>query len=574
MLFRAIISILVALLTLSGAAFGQNLVRLQGYWICQSGCTCSPASPQRHTSISPKKMAQYIARNECGSEANLTVSNGRVVANDWGLTATVTPNYQTIQWSNGTIWKRDFPQSALESGMAYWESRVFYCSLEVAAFPSKEDGSGEPLCDDGDSVMFNALLCRAADPRGCNTVKRSQDDSGDDNGRFWRSPKKRLLRPDEPPQLEYDKGQTTFSGDHATGLFVYFGLTRDAEAFRRWIRWINFNGTCLKFCPLNAKQGWPRYCKHDNCTFREGDCQIFLLLGERLNVGVPFCTHDPIDPVPTVTNVAHMLRDAYDRLVLGPPLQPPADLKLLRDNFEKVLKAYEDVIEPIEQLRVKLEALAVRSLLLAQLDQTLAADFNKRGFPRHNAMVRIMMLEDWDLHMDIMNGAARNVANDEPLNPFFQYVAHRHLTKASMLPLIVGDIVKKQEGACPIDYMTDHPHIRYQWSWERDSTEKAWINTMYRDCLFIAAMYNEKQLPLAPLEESEGSLRARLDQTIKAAEELRKNAEAALKRLTDLIPTTRHPPLPPIPSRVPPPPPPPPIPSHLPIHLPPPPFHL
>jgi hypothetical protein len=297
------------------------------------------------------------------------------------------------------------------------------------------------------------------------------------------------------------------------------------------------------------------------------------LLGERLNVGVPFCTHDPIDPVPTVTNVAHMLRDAYDRLVLGPPLQPPADLKLLRDNFEKVLKAYEDVIEPIEQLRVKLEALAVRSLLLAQLDQTLAADFNKRGFPRHNAMVRIMMLEDWDLHMDIMNGA-RNVANDEPLNPFFQYVAHRHLTKASMLPLIVGDIVKKQEGACPIDYMTDHPHIRYQWSWERDSTEKAWINTMYRDCLFIAAMYNEKQLPLAPLEESEGSLRARLDQTIKAAEELRKNAEAALKRLTDLIPTTRHPPLPPIPSRVPPPPPPPPIPSHLPIHLPPPPFHL
>jgi hypothetical protein len=123
----------------------------------------------------------------------------------------------------------------------------------------------------------------APDPRGCSTVKLSQDP----DGRFWRSPNKRKVRPKEGKD-----DQTTFSGDHAIGLFVYFGHTGDAEAFKRWIQWIGVNERCMTFCgPM--PHGTPRYCLDDRCTFRPGDCQVLLLLGDKLDVPVEQALLDP-----------------------------------------------------------------------------------------------------------------------------------------------------------------------------------------------------------------------------------------------------------------------------------------
>ncbi|MGX1151430.1 hypothetical protein [Bradyrhizobium ottawaense] len=384
--------------------------------------------------------------------------------------------------------------------------------------------------------MFNALLCRAGDPRGCNTVKLSQDD----DGRFWRSPRKRQLRPEEPSSVEDAKtalmkaldlskrstGETTFSGDHATGLYVYFGHTgkQEKQAFEKWIRWINSNERCLTFCgPMPV--GTPRFCKNDRCAFGPGDCPTLISLGRRMGVGVPFCSIDGITPIPTVQNLAQALKNFYDHTIGRFPVQPP-ELKHLRDNFDKALKAYEDAVAPIEELRTKIEAEAVLALTIPQIEATIAAKVNDRGFSRHNALVQIMILQDWGLGKHSMSNIASNIADDEPLNPFFQYVAKRRSSKDSMLPLI-----RKE---CP-DQSADVPHLRSQWSWERDSAKEEWKNTMYWDCLFIAAMYTEKGTTPPDHDSTESALRAMLAGAIKLAQETEAVTSAALDEIDDLL---------------------------------------
>jgi hypothetical protein len=282
-------------------------------------------------------------------------------------------------------------------------------------------------------------------------------------------------------------------------------------------------------------------------VFRIGDCQILILLGAKLNVGVPFCHPDPITPIPSVVNVAQTLKNTYDATLGKFPIQPP-ELKLLRQNFDKALAAYEDAVAPIEALRTQIEAQAVRSLMLAQIVATVTAHLNARGYSRHNAVVQIMMLQDWGLGKPWMSDAVTAIVKpeEEPLNPFFQYVANRRTNKESMLQLIHDE--------CPAD-ARDLQRLRTQWSWERNTNEKAWLNKMYWDCLFIAAAYTEKQGPPPDDNSTENALRSALDQLIKQVEEAQKVVEQALTQITDLLGDVTnpgniitHPPLLPLPS--------------------------
>lgn len=417
----------------------------------------------------------------------------------------------------------DPDEAELELRKQVWKSRAFLCPSKAGNFPSKEDESGAPRCDDGDSVMFNALLCRAGDKRGCKAVQLSQDR----DGRFWRSPEKRRLRPEEPGGLT--GGETTFSGDHAVGLMVYFGHTKDKKAFRNWIRWIDGNERCLTFCGL-MPAGTARYCKNDRCALRLGDCQTLILLGERLSVGVPFCSADPIGQIPTVTNIAKTLKNTYDETIGKFPIQPP-ELKLLRDNFDKALKAYQDAMAEVDKLRTKVHALLVRESRFPQIEKALSAKLNARGYSRHNAMVQIMMLEDWGHGHDWMSSEARKIARDEPLNPFFQYVATRRGSKDSMLKPILN--------ACP--GKDDPMQLRRQWSWERDSEKKEWLNTMYWDCLFIAAMYEEKRKPPNAVSGKVPALLGDLNGAIASATRNATDVKAILKEIEELLQAVKQP---------------------------------
>ena len=525
-MYRVLAIIITNLLLVLSSALADDISGLRGNWVCTSGCGCTPASPHRYASIT----SSGTARNECGAEAALSLSGNRLQAKEWVLGGTVTPDGATINWDNASAWTR-LPKSAtdLDKSIAGWESRTFYCVSDAGSFPSKEPDSAAP-CDDGDSVMFNALLCRSGDPRGCNTVKLSQDEEG----RFWRSPRKRLMHPKEPSAADdaraelqkRGKEETTFSGDHATGLFVYFGHTgdREKEAFAKWIRWINSNERCLTFCGF-MPIGTPRFCKNDRCAFGPGDCSTLLLLGRRLGVGVPFCSVDPISPIPTVQNVAQGMKNFYDHTIGRFPIQPP-DLKFLRDNFDRALKAYEDAIAPIEQLRTKIEAEAVLALMIPQIKAAISAKVNDRGFSRHNALVQIMILQDWGLGKHWMTEKVNDVANDEPLNPYFQYVAKRRSNKDSMLPLIAKE--------CP-DEAPDVRHPRRQWSWERDTAKEEWKTNMYWDCLFIAAMYRENSSIPPDDDSTENALRALLADAIKVVQEAEAQVKAALEQIEDLL---------------------------------------
>jgi hypothetical protein len=505
-------------------AFAQDFSKLQGVWSCQSGCGCSPASPNKYSSIS----SGGVARNECGSESNLALEGNRLRAKGWGdVGGTVDLAKGTISWDNHSMWTKLSPGAAqLDKDMGYWESRTFYCSYRAGAFPSKEENA--PACDDGDSVMFNSLLCREGDARGCNTVKLSQDD----DGRFWRSPKRKLMRQQEPSAiddaraliLKKDQAETTFSADHAIGLFIYFGHTEDANAFRRWIRWIDSNERCTTFCGT-MPVGTPRYCKNDRCAFRFGDCQTLLLLGDRLNVAVPFCSPNPIAPLPTVTNVAQALKNTYDETLRKLPVQPPG-LKLLRDHFDQALKVYQDAVGPVEKLRTKIEALILRNSMFSQLEKAVSARLDARGYSRHNAVAQIMMLQDWGLGNRWMTGAVSRIATEEPLNPFFQYVAHRRDSKAGMLPLIAQE--------CPSEGR-DPAHHREQWSWERDTNDKEWKDTMYWDCLFIAAAYRETGKPPPDDDSTEDALRKIFSAALDALNAAQAGAQSALQEIVKLV---------------------------------------
>ena len=501
---------------LASAGWAQDASNMKGNWICKTNCTCKLSSPQKFASISEKG----VARNECGFESNVTFTGGGIKAVEWKLSGDISKDNNSITWKNGTVWIRQ-PAKAdkLDILVAYWESQTFYCGARNQHFPSKEAEGGAPKCDDGDSVMFNALLCRNGDQRGCDAIARSQDA----DGRFWRSPVKMLLRPEEPKN-PFKGGQTTFSADHAAGLFVYFNHTLDARAFKKWIKWIDRNEVCVTWCG-SMPPGTPRYCKNDRCTFRIGDCQTLLLLGTRMNVAVPFCSADLLKTVPTVTNLAATFKSAYHQAVKKMKIKPPG-MDIVEKVFDESLKVYESAIAPVELLRTKLEARLVEGLLLTQIHESISVLVNAKGYSRHNALVQVMLLEDMGLGRSWMNDAAIKVAKDEPANPFFQYVAYRYKNKKSMLPLILAE--------CPSSETDPHKR-RLQWSWERDSAKKEWEHTMYWDCIFIAHLYREpgsyppygKDLDLGPATDA-------LNLAIKQLEELQKLVEIALKQVQEV----------------------------------------
>ncbi len=97
---------------------------------------------------------------------------------------------------------------SLEESETYWRNEVVrYCG----ATPSKED------CDDGDSIIFNGLLCMSGEEAACSAVQASQDE----NGQFWRSPRR------NPGNLGQDN---SFSRDQTLGALLYIVKKRDVDA--------------------------------------------------------------------------------------------------------------------------------------------------------------------------------------------------------------------------------------------------------------------------------------------------------------------------------------------------------
>jgi hypothetical protein len=140
----------------------------------------------------------------------------------------------------------------------------------LAWAPRCEGWPSKPACEDGDTTLFNGLLCAAGEPIGCAAVKAAQD--GD--GRFWRSPRR------TPGNLG---GPKSFSRDMTMGVLLYLATTGDAAAAQQWLAWIDDHRPCTLKKPWGGGclvRGPHRVCTDDvnaTCTITPG---LWALMGK------------------------------------------------------------------------------------------------------------------------------------------------------------------------------------------------------------------------------------------------------------------------------------------------------
>lgn len=109
-----------------------------------------------------------------------------------------------------------------------------------------------------------------------------------------------------------------------------------------------------------------------------------------------------------------------------------------------------------------------------------SATINSLGYPLHLAAVQILLLQKLGIKSDAATAAARMVASRQPNNPFFRYLADG--PTSAVVELVLSQCPNRNAPS----------GIRLQWSWEREESEQAWLNSMYWDCLFMANLLTSK----------------------------------------------------------------------------------
>lgn len=380
-------------------------------------------------------------------------------------------------------------ESVLDSLQAHWRAQAPWCSFHSAGddasktsvlreFASKnEDGAGSNTspCNDGDSIMFNALLCLAGvseaqfagerrDPSdkeairevGCDVVKHSQTltEGSADYGRWWRSPRRNYLATlNQQPE---GGSETTFSNDHALGVIAYIAQTRDIRAFEAWTNWIkNKGGICTS---LSCMPGLPRYCPDDRCGFKIADCLLLDQLAKYLGRENVACASD---------NVKKAQSRAWAL----------ADVLLL--PFKVFLPKLNDITN-----KYGMGTQGVHSTERIAITNSIA---NDEGYPLHDVAVTIYLLRKFGLGSQAETQMAADIVYARAdQNAFFDFLANGP----------TSGVKEKIVGTCP-SAQADLPHPKFQWTWERRDIPETAKKTMYWDCLFItnAVLKNDYPAP-------------------------------------------------------------------------------
>jgi hypothetical protein len=279
----------------------------------------------------------------------------------------------------------------------------------------------------------------ASDPQGCDDgdmtlfngmICVSGNQRGCDGARLAQGADGRWWRSPRRIGWTYPNYDVSFSPDQALGVMLYTGFTKDLAAYDRWVQWIDDNRPCLIKIGSNCLQkGWLRYCTDDSvdkrCTFRPADCTFLTATGQHLgSAKAGLCA--------------------------------------------KVFAELPTNVIPFPQ-----------SLILSVPAQVLAsATANQSGFPLHLAAVELLLartLKTQDPNNDV-DKAGTILVTKQDQNPFFQYLANQPF------PQVTAQLLK----LCPDP--TRPSNGRNQWSWERDQKDKAWLESMYWDCIFLGEL--------------------------------------------------------------------------------------
>jgi hypothetical protein len=324
----------------------------------------------------------------------------------------------------------------LADRVAFWRQKAFLCESGASKFPSKYSSSDPSHCEDGDMTLFNGLLCASGEKQGCDGVAGSQQIKDSDKGRWWRSPRR----------IGWDSTNghdVSFSPDQALGVLHYIVATKDVAAFDQWIDWIN-----------NHRQPVTREQVKE--LFASANAPPLLLeLAAALIAALP--------PHPTYCTDDHDLRCALR----------PGDCELI-NSVGKALGRSPDVCRGYLFFDTVSAIVSQTGLKLPNLLSAGASRFNEPDYPLHLAAVQVFLLTIVEKPDPLLTSAARTLADRDKLNPFFAYLAG-DLDKARSLTL----------SECPTAAAPSMGEPQ-EWAWERASSEKRWLRSMYWDCIFMA----------------------------------------------------------------------------------------
>jgi hypothetical protein len=223
----------------------------------------------------------------------------------------------------------------------------------------------------------------------------------------------------------YPTYDVSFSPDQALGVMLYTGVAKNVIAFDGWVQWMADNRPCLVEIGGNCvPKGWLRYCTDDI-----PDRRCTLRPGD--------CTYLKATGI-----------------YLG---------SSKGDLCDKVLDELPSAVAPFP-----------KSAILSVPAQVYAsASVNQVGFPLHLAAVALLLARTLEIKDSLLDSAGQTLAARQNQNPFFQYLS-TGVTSGTITLLL---------NLCPNSNRPSNG--RNQWSWERDQNDKAWLDSMYWDCIFL-----------------------------------------------------------------------------------------
>ncbi len=302
-------------------------------------------------------------------------------------------------------------QLRLEEARERWRSYGHLCQ---GTFPSKV--RDDSTCDDGDSVLFNGILCLSGEELGCQGVRSALDDQG----QWWRSPRR------VGGSLE---SENSFSRDMAAGVLAYLLGTGDQGRAELWMNWLETHGKSEKIKGIKTPT-LTQFCTNG----KDATCVA----------------------TPGFWGVASNLWEFFGWPQRSRMQDPYKDFRALGSLAKVVVKALFGGLDGFSEFEVKKAPLGYQ-LHLKGVQIWL---YQKMGRPLIDGFVDV-------------EHSAELIYQRDPANPFFAFL-HQGVSDELAVRLLT---------LCPAEGQ-DAP--RYQWSWERESKEEAWHESMGWDCVFLA----------------------------------------------------------------------------------------
>jgi len=388
-------------------------------------------------------------------------------------------------------------------------------------------------CEIGDMLLFNSLLCYSGEIRGCNAAWESQ--SRDpfrplEYGRIWRNPY--AANPNLDPRFDYRwNEQRVFSRDHFMGFLLY--LVSDPDRVR---------AKAAAIAAVNYINGLSRYNALQDVT-QEVAATVKTFLNQS-GRDLPDCVGNLGNCLKTITEDKWEALSRTEKIACGiiTVIFPPAGL-VCPDYVKKIdgvakklvevgLKAINIALPSVcseagdncfllphqySMLGRVLKDLGAFSYLAPDLQISyeltdilvtegvileIFSHVQDKGFERQVMLVTGILRQKFDLPNAKMFSRIHTL---DPNNPLAAYHYNRHVDGnisiddvASMTIKMAPGTTNSNDGFNQCNNLYDKRELADgtsmchgdQWSWERNSENEEWVNSMGWDFILVTNLLN------------------------------------------------------------------------------------